>query len=84
MATLCKPVLLANVVAPAIFNEQFASKLAPPPVNADPLIYNPVALTLRRSVVPAARITVLASPDVTVLLPMMVLLTPVVSAAPAL
>ena len=54
------------------------------PVNALPLMYNPVALTLIRSVVPAAMMTVLANPELTVGLPMMVLLVPVVSAAPAL
>jgi hypothetical protein len=69
------------VVAPATLKEQFESKLIL--LNANPLIYSPVELTLSRSAVPAAMITVLDNPELTTLLPMMVLLTPVVSAAPA-
>ena len=44
----------------------------------------PAEVILRRSVVPAAMMTVLANPELTTLLPIMVLLTPVVSEHPAL
>ena len=57
--------------------------LLDPPVNTAPLIYRPTELTLIRSVEPAPIITVLDNPLVTTGLPIMVLLTPVVSAIPA-
>ena len=54
----------------------------PPPVNIDPLTYNPVLLTLRRSQVPAPIITVLDKLEVPNMVPIIVLLLPVVTAQP--
>jgi hypothetical protein len=53
-------------------------------VNAAPLIVNPAAVTRNRSVAPAANITVSLRPAVPTIEPIIVLLTPVVTAHPEL
>ena len=65
--------MAVNAHAPPITTKSpVASKLAPPPVNGDPLILKPESSTFNRSHVPAASNSVLHKPAVPAMDPIMV------------